>query len=515
MYRNRRTSNESGAGKMVFLTLFYGMLLLMTVEVGAFTRWVYDLVEPSPILADESWHVAFTEIQITNILYPLLPAILMVFAFCWIGEFTFKGLLMKGESAKTKVVNCGVLGHKFAPKIPLIIGLVSVATCLFVSYYNFAIAGHFNPAFPGVDVPLHYTKYLREVSGMGLIDALRHVAENNRFLYLVFQYFCFRLSDLPIDTFVTYVMPVILTLLLMLATFLLVKVGRTAFHAATAMLVTVFSFQVTVGLYVAFFANWLALVLVYVFYGLLMVAFRGFKEAWLLGLITLASIAVLFTHPWTWIMLIMMVPIAYVLTTLLLVWIRRVDFHHYAWELKFLSFLLAVNIIMFYVRDLLGIGSGIEVANFEKAKIYPGLLNILSLRYFLDSTFNWYVGGLYACLPILILAILGVLSFLDYGDRYNRLLLTWVLVASAMVFVNFPWHARFLYMTAFNIYVAFGILYGAGLLHRFANLSGMGSLAPAVFWTFYALSLLLMLNYAVRSVAIKQLGPTGLTTVIP
>jgi hypothetical protein len=512
-YRNRMTSNGGVVRNTALLTIFYGMLVLVAVEVGALARWVYNLIDPSPILADGSWRIALTEIQITNILYPLLPVILMFFAFCWVGEFTFKGLLIKRENAKAtdySFPSCG-----FASKIPLIIGLVSVGACLSVGYYNFAIAEHFNPAFPGVDVHLHYTKYLHEVSGVGLIDALKHAAENDRFLYLAFQYFCFRLSGLPIDVFVTYVMPVILALLLMLATFLLVKVGRTTIHAATAMLATAFSFQVTVGLHTAFYANWFALTLVYAFYGLLILAFKGRREPWLLGLTTLISIAVLFAHPWTWILLVMMVPIVYIITTLLLIWIRKARLRAYAWDLKFLTTLLTVNLAMFYVRDFLGVGSGAEVADLAKAKIYPSLLNILSLKYFLDSTFNWYVGGFYACLPILILAILGVLSFLDYGDRYNRLLLTWILVASAMVFVHFPWHARFLYMTPFNIYVTFGMLYGAGLLQRFAKLSGMGSLAPAMFWIFYVLSLLLLLNYTVRSVAIKQLGPTGLTTIIP
>jgi len=47
-------------------------------------------------------------------------------------------------------------------------------------------------------------------------------------------------------------------------------------------------------------------------------------------------------------------------------------------------------------------------------------------------------GGFYAYAPTVIFAILGVLSFLDYNDRYNRLLLNWMFIASAMAFVDFP-----------------------------------------------------------------------------
>jgi len=170
-----------------------------------------------------------------------------------------------------------------------------------------------------------------------------------------------------------------------------------------------------------------------------------------------------------------------------------------------------VNIVTFYVRELLGIGSGVEFINIEGAGIQPNILNTFRLEYSLERTFNLYVGGFYAYIPMILLAILGVLSFLDYEDRYNRLLLTWMLILSSMVLVDFPWHARFLYLTPFSVYVALGTLYGAEQLSRFADSRGQRHVAPLVFWVFYVLSILLMSNYAVRCVAIKQFGPAGLT----
>jgi len=101
-----------------------------------------------------------------------------------------------------------------------------------------------------------------------------------------------------------------------------------------------------------------------------------------------------------------------------------------------------------------------------------------------------------------------VLSFLDYEDRYNRLLLNWILVASAMAFVDFPWQARFLYMTPFNIYVASGILFGAENLYR---IGGFKSEDQLMFWVFYTLSVMFLLDYAVRCVVVKQFGSQGLT----
>jgi len=502
--------------EMLILSLFYGMLILLAIEAASFACWVYNLFYPSLPFSGESWHFAFTEVQLTNILYPALPVLLMFFAYSWIGEFTFKGLLTRGEETGKENANHDSIPYFKSSKISIIIIVSSVVAALFIGYYNFAIAGVDNPGFPGVDVPLHYTKYLREVSGMSFLDALGHAAENDRFLYLVFQYFCFLLLDkfMDIDAFVTYFMPFVLTLLFMLSTFMLVRVGRSTFHAATAMLTTVFSFQVTVGLYAAFFANWFALCFVYVFYDLLILALkRRYRNPFLMVLAGLSSIAVLYTHPWTWILLVIMILSAYITTTLLLVYFRKSKIQDYVWELKFLAALLAVNLIMLYVKGLIGVGSGSTLVDgyIDTKRLEPSIFNVFSLKIYLDRTFNWYVGGFYAYVPMMILGVLGVLSLLDYDDRYNRLLLNWMLVASAMAFVDFPWQARFLYMTPFNIYTTLGTIYGAEQIYKNFKVKSRKPMATLIFWTFFALSIFLLLNYTVRCITIKQYGPTGLT----
>jgi len=79
------------------------------------------------------------------------------------------------------------------------------------------------------------------------------------------------------------------------------------------------------------------------------------KSPFLLVLSGVSSVAVLYTHPWTWILSVMMILSAYIVTTLLLVYFRKKDIHDYVWELKFLAALLAFNLFMFYVKRLLNI----------------------------------------------------------------------------------------------------------------------------------------------------------------
>jgi len=497
---------------MLILSLFYGMLILLAIEIASLACWIYNLFHPSFPFSSESWHFAFTETQLTNILYPALPVLLMFFAYSWIGEFTFKGLLT-GEEAKKETSNNDSISLFKSSKVSIILIVSSFVAALFVGYYNYAVAGTDNPGFPGVDVP-YYIERLNYMLNSTFIEAISYASGDDRFLYLVLQYICFSVSGSSPEVFVTYSMPAILTFLLMLSTFFFVRAGGSVLHASTAMLVTAFSFQVTVGVYAGFFANWFALTFVYIFYGLLMRALKlKNRSPFLLVLSGISSVTVLYTHPWTWILLVMMILSAYIVTTLLLIYFRKKDIHDYVWELKFLAALLAFNLVMFYVKGLLNIGGGARIGGYINVKTFkPSLWNIFALKYFLDRTFNWYVGGFYAYTPIIILAILGVFSILNYGDRYNRLLLNWMLISSAMAFVDFPWQARFLYLTPFNIYVALGILYSSDKLSRFSELKGQKHVATLIFWVFYASSLLFLMNYAVRCVTIKQFGPTGLTT---
>jgi len=498
---------------MLVLSLVYGMLILVAIEAASFSCWVYNLFYPSFPFSGEGWHFAFTEMQLTNVCYPVLLVLLMFFAYSWIGEFTVKGLFSGGE--KKESADSGSVPFFKSSKISLIIIVSSVVAALFIGYYNFAIAGVDNPSFSGVDVP-SYSRWLSEMLKMNPAEAIGYASNNDRFLYLVLQYLCFGAFGSSVEGFVTYVMPVVLMFLLMFSTFFLVKVGSgSLLHASTAMLVTVFSFQVTVGIYAGFFANWFALVFVYCFYGILMRVLKGKNRGpLLLVLCVVSSVVVLYTHPWTWILLVMVILSAYIVTTLFLVYFRKRDIHDYSWELKVLVVILVVNLVMFCVKGLINVGGGAALGGYVNVEKFDfSLWNAFSLKYFLDRTFKWYVGGFYAYVPTIILAIVGVFSILDYEDRYNRLLLSWMLIASAMLFVEFPWQARFLYLMPFSIYVASGIICCAKKLFKFAELKGQKRAARLIFIVFFILSIFMLVNYGVRCIAIKQYGSAGLTFI--
>ena len=491
-------------------SLFYGTLLLSIIEFAALTCWTLHIPCPSQFINDSSWHACLLEIQLINILYPALPVLLLAFAYSWIGEFTFKGILggVEGEEEKS-VPNPNVQRASY------IIGFLSALLLAFIAYYNFLASKNYGEGFLGVDIP-PYARWLEDmISRSSHLEALSYASHNDRFLYLILQYLCFMpCSSIPPETFIAYFMPAILTLLHMLSTFLLVKSEKGVFHGSLSMITSILSFQVTVGLFAGFLANWLALSFVYAFYAFFLRTLRIKRIDSSFLLAALLSTAVIYTHPWTWILLVVAILIAYMVTTLTLIISRKMKLKDHIWDFKSSILLLTINFLMFYIKGLLHIGSGASLGGYTRYQTFRyGIQHVFNLKIYLDRTFNWYVDGFYAYPPIIILGILGVISILNYEDRYNRLLLNWLLISSAMAFVDFPWQARFLYLTPFNIYVAFGIIYMAKQLYRICYSRGSTRIAHVIFWLSIILSILMLLNYTIRCITIKQYGVEGLTTL--
>ncbi len=508
----RKSNAEDGSN--LSLILLYGALILLVVEIGSVARWILHLLDPSPVFAVDNWAPAFMEAQLSNLLYPLLPVLILFFAYSWLGEFTFKGLLSDNWKTTTEEDE----GTDIAKGLKsvdnwVIIALAAFLVAVLIGYYNYAIAGDINPGFPGTDVP-DYIRFLKDMMGGNFAHALGQAVQNERVFFLIFQYLIYQFFGMAPAKFVTFVMPAVLSLVLMAAAYFLVRSSKPKFHAATAMVVSVLSFTVTVGLYAGFYANWLAIATVFLFYGLLLTAFRGGRNKWLLIPAALSSMAVMYIHLWTWILLIVGIMTAYAVLSLLLIWAKKISYHRGSLELKILVLLIVLNLGTAYLTYYLGsfkVGTEKILKEIKRRARQVSLSNISKLNTYLDRTFKWYVGGFYAYAPIFLFSILGVVSILDYRDSFNRLMLTWLLLCSSMIFFEFPMHARFLYMTPFSIYTTLGILYGANKISAVAENNASKKVVILLFWLFYLIAIFLLLNYGIRSVVIKQFGAPGLT----
>jgi len=89
---------------------------------------------------------------------------------------------VRGEIRKEKSADSHICSDSRSFKASLVVALVSACAALFVGYYNFAISGVFNSAFPGTDTP-HYARWLSNMTGSGIAGALGYATGNDRFLF--------------------------------------------------------------------------------------------------------------------------------------------------------------------------------------------------------------------------------------------------------------------------------------------------------------------------------------------
>ena len=98
--------------------------------------------------------------------------------------------------------------------------------------------------------------------------------------------------------------PLVLGPLISLSSYHFVKSGsRNRGAAAISALVACFSFNVTVGIWAGYLANWLAMIMAYFFLAGFFL-FERLRRKTILVPLSLLSVALLLTHPWTWAMIL-------------------------------------------------------------------------------------------------------------------------------------------------------------------------------------------------------------------
>jgi hypothetical protein len=279
-------------------------------------------------------------------------------------------------------------------------------------------------------------------------------------------------------------LPVFLAMGLVASSYLLVRLaGAGQQMAVLTALLTASSSAVTVGIWASYYANWLALIEAYLLLGVLLNSVRS-PSAYKGALLVALSLALLFTHPWTWI-LIMVVIGGFIASRWKYAGFRPL-------LLVFVGILLA-NIVAESVKTLVLNAFGAPAAgaylvgqtrnpfgNF--VNIWPNTIDGIILTY----------DGLLATTIVLGLALLYTLK-LRYVDDFQRLLFVWVLVSSVpFSFLPGYFQTRVIYDMPISVLAAGGLM---------VVMSSIDSRSPLRYFLLVAV-VLLTANYALQSMLI-------------
>src|SRR5205809_5311275 len=415
----------------------------------AFELFVLAILAFFPYVPDPG--LATLNMSIYTFLAPLSTVILLGLLYAWLVRFgtreirrrssRFNGFvrflsepfqktasLIKSTALYESARSLKVLSY---PRLMLGISLVVSVLIVFVPYRP-----DLNPTanLVGIDSPT-YVGWVGQMLALPLPAALRYSfvtgLDGSRPLLLVLFYLAGSAGVSP-SQIIEYT-PMLLAPLLSLSTYTFVRYGNGSarFAGLTALFSSV-SFYSTVGLWGGYYANWLALVLVYLFLTSLLVFSRSPSKA-KYGSMYGLSVALLFTHPWTWVMI----------TTVCLVfsitlWRETRNLVH----LKSLTGIIATGIILDLVKSWAFATRCVAADIATKA---PNAGVLLSFWNNLVDGLLFTHGGLLANWLILGLGLLGVLV-LRFKDWFERLLLLWVGVPSiAFVLLDSYHQARIVY----------------------------------------------------------------------
>ncbi|MFL6453550.1 MAG: hypothetical protein ACJ71L_06060 [Nitrososphaeraceae archaeon] len=200
------------------------------------------------------------------------------------------------------------------------------------------------------------------------INALTHAADYREFIHQAFVVqsfgdrpltliFLFTIAKiLNVANFYSIVehVPLILGPLLVLAVFFLTReLTSNEKQALLASFLTSISFQVTVGIYAGFYANWFALIIGYLSFVFLLRSLRYSSNKLNLAIFSLLLIALLFTHVHTWSVIVV------VMSVFLIIMIKAK--HYYKKRIVLLFIILSSSVVLDIVKtSITGSMTGIE-----------------------------------------------------------------------------------------------------------------------------------------------------------
>jgi hypothetical protein len=301
------------------------------------------------------------------------------------------------------------------PRLSLTFGLAASILLAFVPYRT-----DLNPngTLVGVDSPLYVT-WIIQMLARPATQALQYAfvggLDGSRPLLLVVLYMVASVGVSPSQ--VIEYLPMILAPLISLSAYGFVRLGQgSASIAGLTALFTPFSFYVPVGLWGGYYANMLALVFAYLFLTLLLLFSKSPSVTQYCAMFAL-SVALFLTHPWTWV-LIATTSLVFALT----LWRET----HLSIHLKSMAGIVMAGVALDVGKSTIFATRTVAA---DLATKLPTSADASSFWVNLVDGLLYTHSGLLASWIILGVGLFACFS-LRFKDRFERLVLLWVAVAS-------------------------------------------------------------------------------------
>lgn len=312
-------------------------------------------------------------------------------------------------------------------------GAVLVLICSLVLFCLFAVYPYVSSVNPegntvGIDLSAYEAmmEEMVEQEGGDLVP-YTFLRFKDRALGLLLIFSVYRITEFPLLVVLKFV-PILLGSALILSTFYFVGEATQDWTLSSlTALFTAFSYHVTVGMLGALFSNWMALTWVYLFSGFMMKGLREESWKWT-TLAATALVSMLFTHLYTWAMVIGVLTVYTFLTVGS--WMHGKK--DVTWNLKAVTAIIIVNVAVEFLRNL-AIGS-LNVAG-EAVAVAESRMALHFIPEFwshLEHLFQISMYGFYQNPLILVLTLVGALLICLKDQSFHRYLASWFILSSLL-----------------------------------------------------------------------------------
>ncbi|WP_415280935.1 hypothetical protein [Candidatus Nitrososphaera sp. FF02] len=427
------------------------------MEAASLVTWLIYPLFPSQIYSTEFWHLARLNAELFAVIGIASPAIiiLIIFGFLLLIMIQpFKDIVSRFVSGVLSRDAHDILFIKLSgKKLQFNRLLLTSSIILGVVVPMFPYIDSINPdgQYLGTDIP-NYITWINDATGSDLADTLKKTMilnQGDRPLTLLLLISIVELGGflgIPLIEVLKFI-PIVLAPALSAAVYLFVKIATNNKNlAGVAALLTIVSYHFTVGIYAAFYANWFAIIAMYLAFALIAVYWKRHTPlSW--TMLFAATLATLLLHSFTWTFLMACLVCFFIVSLF-------VESKRKRTLLLGIALVIVGNVLLDYSKsEIFGISD-----SFSRTIIVPETTLDLS-EYFLrwnnlNATFDVYLGGLFTNSLLLVLALVWFF-LMKYEHIFDRILVSSLAVGTLpLLFGDFVTQSRIFYDLPIHILAA-------------------------------------------------------------
>ena len=478
--------------------LFGGLLLVFFVELVSFA--LFNVPVALGLNAGAlGFHWSGVELVFSNLFDSFLVYVYLFFVLLGVGAFVFRvfpgvwgWLVVRAKVGRiiSRLRDLFLFGDVDVDWflgvrwVVLAVVVSCVVSCLFVL---FTVLPWNNPTgmLVSADAPVYY-QWIVHMRSVDVNSALSFALGNDRALFLVLSYvLSFFVSPLNV---VQFAGALLIVMFGVVSLFVLRMVISFRAVWVFGILLVPFSFQSLGLIYSGYFANMLALILVFVYMFLFFKVLDHFSS---LGVFVLLGVSglVFFSHSWTWFFF------ALTLCMFLLLQWRLASRDRRFWKrFKIQALLigatLLVGLLSDFVREFLSPGSSSAsvLVTAQSSLSFPNATYLLNG---LRESVNFVLGGVFANQLLMFLSVVGFLVLVRLKSEVSNFLVAWVFVGcvSILFAAKDLVFDRFLFLMPWVVLSSLGLFFVVGFV---SSRIGRG-----VNWRLFMLILILSLIFLV------------------